>query len=257
MRPRSLALAAALAVPALALTGCAADDTTGAAGDAITVNATDTACTVSRTSVPAGQVEFTVTNAGSKVNEFYVYAENDRIVGEVENISPGLTRTFHVDLSDPGTYQTACKPGMVGDGIRADFTVTGSAAAAPTGFSRVALAAAGLAIPFLGEARLAAGAAGPVGCAAFHGLAAPGGHSAGARGIGTALERQVGFNLGRMRVAGHLGLVEWIGHRVLLCVVSMRSMYARRCEAAVREMHRPLRPTSWLPSNSARSASPW
>ena len=72
-----------------------------------------------------------MTNAGSKVNEFYIYAEGDRIVGEVENISPGLTRTFHVDLSDPGTYQTACKPGMVGDGIRADFTVTGSAAAAP------------------------------------------------------------------------------------------------------------------------------
>ena len=132
MRPRSLALATVLAVPALALTGCAADDATGAAGDAITVNATDTACEVSRTTAPAGQVEFTVTNAGSKVNEFYIYAEGDRIVGEVENISPGLTRTFHVDLSDPGTYQTACKPGMVGDGIRADFTVTGSAAAAPT-----------------------------------------------------------------------------------------------------------------------------
>jgi iron uptake system component EfeO len=132
VRPRSLALAAVFAVPALALTGCAADDTAGATGDAITVNATDTACTVSRTTAPAGQVEFTVTNAGSKVNEFYIYAENDRIVGEVENISPGLTRTFHVDLSDPGTYQTACKPGMVGDGIRADFTVTGAAAAGPT-----------------------------------------------------------------------------------------------------------------------------
>jgi iron uptake system component EfeO len=132
VRRRSLALAAALAVPALALTGCAADDTSGAAGDTITVTATDTECKVSRTTAPAGQVEFTVTNAGSKVNEFYVYAENDRIVGEVENISPGLTRTFHVDLSEPGTYQTACKPGMVGDGIRADFTVTGSAAAAAT-----------------------------------------------------------------------------------------------------------------------------
>ena len=68
-----------------------------------------------------------MTNAGSKVNEFYVYAEGDRIIGEVENVSPGLTRTFHVDLSEPGTYQTACKPGMVGDGIRAAFTVTGSA----------------------------------------------------------------------------------------------------------------------------------
>ena len=129
MRPRNLALTAVLAVSALLLTGCTADPVEGATGDPITVKATDTACELSRTEAPAGQVEFTVTNAGSKVNEFYVYAENDRIVGEVENISPGLTRTFHVDLSQPGEYQTACKPGMVGDGIRAPFTVTGSSAA--------------------------------------------------------------------------------------------------------------------------------
>ena len=38
---------------------------------------------------PAGTVEFTVTNTGTKVNEFYVYAEGDRIMGEVENITPG------------------------------------------------------------------------------------------------------------------------------------------------------------------------
>ena len=70
-------------------------------------------------------MEFTVTNSGSKVNEFYVYAEGDRIMGEVENIAPGLTRELLVELPEPGTYETACKPGMVGDGIRAPFTVTG------------------------------------------------------------------------------------------------------------------------------------
>ena len=31
--------------------------------------------------------------------------------------------------AEPGTYETACKPGMVGDGIRAPFTVTGTSAA--------------------------------------------------------------------------------------------------------------------------------
>jgi len=117
----------------LAAAGCAGDaDGAGAqeeAGGAIAVTASDAACDVARTTAPAGTVEFTVTNTGTKVNEFYVYAEGDRIVGEVENVAPGLTRTFHVDLSDPGTYETACKPGMVGDGIRADFTVTGSSAA--------------------------------------------------------------------------------------------------------------------------------
>ena len=129
MRPRSLALAAALAVPALALTGCAADDTSGRDGRRDhRERHRHRVRGLAHPPPPPAQVEFTVTNAGSKVNEFYIYAEGDRIVGEVENISPGPTRTFHVDLSDPGTYQTACKPGMVGDGIRADFTVTGSAA---------------------------------------------------------------------------------------------------------------------------------
>ena len=46
-------------------------------------------------------------------------------MGEVENISPGLNRKLIVQLTEPGTYQTACKPGMVGDGIRGDFKVTG------------------------------------------------------------------------------------------------------------------------------------
>lgn len=32
-----------------------------------------------------------------------------------------------MQLGEPGTYQTACKPGMVGDGLRSEFTVTGDA----------------------------------------------------------------------------------------------------------------------------------
>ena len=131
MRSRPLALAAALALPAtLALAGCSGESSGGSASGAgpIAVKASDTACEVSRTEAPAGTVEFTVTNSGEKVNEFYVYAEGDRIMGEVENVAPGLTRTFHVDLSEPGSYQTACKPGMVGDGIRAAFNVTGASA---------------------------------------------------------------------------------------------------------------------------------
>ena len=44
------------------------------------------------------------------------------IVGEVENIGPGLTRELSVTVAS-GAYVTACKPGMTGAGIRADFTV--------------------------------------------------------------------------------------------------------------------------------------
>jgi iron uptake system component EfeO len=137
VRTRPLALAAALALPAaLALTGCSGSGSGsasgGTAGGPIAVKASDTACEVSRAEAPAGTVEFTITNSGNKVNEFYVYAEGDRIMGEVENVAPGLTRSFLVELAEPGTYQTACKPGMVGDGIRAPFTVTGASAASKT-----------------------------------------------------------------------------------------------------------------------------
>jgi len=117
---------------AIALTGCTSTGEasgSGSSGGPIAVKATDTGCEVARAEAPAGTVEFTITNSGSKVNEFYVYAEGDRIMGEVENVAPGLTRSFVVELAEPGAYQTACKPGMVGDGIRAPFTVTGTSAA--------------------------------------------------------------------------------------------------------------------------------
>ncbi len=117
-----------LSVAAAGLVGCAGDDP-AQPSDVIAVAATDTTCDVARTQAPTGTVTFEFTNKGSLVNEFYVYADGDRIIGEVENVGPGLSRTFHVQIAQPGTYETACKPGMVGDGIRAPFTVTGSSAA--------------------------------------------------------------------------------------------------------------------------------
>ena len=80
-----------------------------------------------RTRRPSGTLTFSVTNTGSKVTEFYLLAEDGlRIVGEVENIGPGLTRDLVVSRAGRARYVTACKPGMTGDGIRADFTVTDS-----------------------------------------------------------------------------------------------------------------------------------
>ena len=123
--PAALAVAVLLATAA-----CGSPDETGAAGGKgpITVEATDTTCKVARSEAAAGTIEFTVRNTGSKVNEFYLYGDGDQIIGEVENLTPGLTRTFHVEVASPGTYETACKPGMKGKGIRADFTVTGATA---------------------------------------------------------------------------------------------------------------------------------
>jgi iron uptake system component EfeO len=128
--PAALALTCVLGIAACTDKADTSASSTAAGGSGpITVNATDTACDLSATTAKAGTVTFQVTNAGSKVNEFYVYAEGDRIVAEVENITPGLGRELKVEITEPGTFTTACKPGMVGDGIRAPFTVTGTAVA--------------------------------------------------------------------------------------------------------------------------------
>ena len=128
--PRRLA-AVLFVAPLVLLAACGGDDEPSAEtdGDAgpIAVTASDDACEVAVDEAEAGTISFTVTNTGTKVNEFYLYAEGDRIMGEVENIGPGLTREFLVEVTEGGEYETACKPGMVGDGIRNAFTVTGSA----------------------------------------------------------------------------------------------------------------------------------
>jgi iron uptake system component EfeO len=128
----SLAVATA-ALAGLALTSCQAKEEAAPAEPGknapseITVTASDTACELSGTEASTGPSTFVISNNGNKVTEFYVYGEGERVMGEVENISPGLQRKLIVQLAEPGTYQTACKPGMVGDGIRADFKVTGDA----------------------------------------------------------------------------------------------------------------------------------
>jgi iron uptake system component EfeO len=128
LHDRRLALlpAVALAVLTAACGGGSADDA-AAAADAIPVAATDDACEVEAAELEAGTHEFAVTNSGTKITEFYVYAEGDRVMAEVENIAPGLRRELLVELP-AGEYEATCKPGMVGDGIRSALTVTGQAA---------------------------------------------------------------------------------------------------------------------------------
>ncbi|MDG4836853.1 imelysin family protein [Micromonospora sp. WMMD967] len=122
------ALAAAGVLATAGLAACSDSDKgdPAAAGSAIVVKASDTACEVGTTDLGAGTATFKITNSGAKVTEFYVYADGDRVMGEVENIAPGLSRELHVELP-AGTYQTACKPGMSGKGIRGALKVSGSA----------------------------------------------------------------------------------------------------------------------------------
>ncbi|MEU7167096.1 iron uptake system protein EfeO [Streptomyces morookaense] len=128
MRALRSSAAAAVAVIAAftAVSGCA-KKSDAKDSETVKVTATDDACEVSKTSFPAGHVTLAVENKGSKVTEVYVYAPDDRIVTERENIGPGTKADITATIK-AGSYEIACKPGMKGDGIRQKITVTGGGA---------------------------------------------------------------------------------------------------------------------------------
>src|SRR6476661_265964 len=119
------ALVPILLVATAGIAACSSTDTKGA----IDVTATNSACKVARTALPAGKSTFSVQNDGDDVTEVYVYGKGDEVKGQVENIGPGTSRDLTVDLT-AGEYEVACKPGMKGDGIRTKISVTGAGGAA-------------------------------------------------------------------------------------------------------------------------------
>jgi iron uptake system component EfeO len=93
---------AAVAVLVLAAPASAAKQT-------VVVKITSDGCPKSITVKP-GSVTFKVTNDGAdNVSEFEVL-KGKKIVGEVENIAPGLSRTFTLKLK-AGDYVTYCPGG--------------------------------------------------------------------------------------------------------------------------------------------------
>ncbi|GIF47293.1 FTR1 family protein [Asanoa ferruginea] len=139
---RALGIGGVAAIVALLPASCGGSPTAEApANPPIAVDAGDTTCGLATASLASGTHTFEITNSGSKITEFYVYAKGERIVGEVENIAPGLARRLTVELP-AGSYAAVCKPGMVGDGIRSTLTVTGSSSPALADDAALAAAAA-------------------------------------------------------------------------------------------------------------------
>ena len=125
VRPVGVILAATAIT--FALSACVANGSAGSASSArkISVESTATTCVVSSKTAPSGTVTFDVTNSADQATEFYILADDGlRVVGELENIAPGAPRTLTVSMP-PGNYFTACKPGMVGEGVgKTAFTVS-------------------------------------------------------------------------------------------------------------------------------------
>lgn len=126
-RPTRTTLSAfglSLGLLALAGVGCAKEDpTTNASGNVVKVVLTDAGCKPDPVEVGGGETSFVVTNEGANgVSEAELKAEDGQsILGERENISPGLSGTFKLKLGE-GTYKMYC-PGAKQDTWT--FTVEG------------------------------------------------------------------------------------------------------------------------------------
>jgi iron uptake system component EfeO len=87
-------------------------------------------CALDTSSVPAGPVTFTVVNASAPGITEMELLRDQRIVGEKENLAPGLDPVSFTVTLDGGPYQLYC-PGASTE--YQTLTVTGRAPAGPTG----------------------------------------------------------------------------------------------------------------------------
>jgi iron uptake system component EfeO len=126
--PFKLTLAGIAALSVVAA-GCGSDS--GSAGakkgaHTVQISLTDDGCEPAALQVHSGATNFAVTNKDTAaVTEFEVL-KGSRILGEVENVAAGLSRTFSLTLQ-PGTYTTYC-PGGKGP-EKGTLTVSGAAVA--------------------------------------------------------------------------------------------------------------------------------
>jgi iron uptake system component EfeO len=133
-----LATAAALVTATLMLAGCASDQgaakpsASGASHVKITLenDGSADACTLDHASAPAGPITFTVSNESATGITEVELQSDQRIIGEKENLAPGLKPVSFTLTLGGGKYTLYC-PGGKNENI--PFTVTGKAAATKGG----------------------------------------------------------------------------------------------------------------------------
>ena len=138
-RLSGVATAATLLGAALVLSGCASDaggaakpSSSGASQVKITLanDGSKDVCTLDHSSAPAGPITFTIANESSTGITEVELMSDQRIIGEKENLAPGLKPVSFTLTLGGGKYSVYC-PGA--DKQNQDFTVTGKAAAPKTG----------------------------------------------------------------------------------------------------------------------------
>ena len=118
---RPLPIAAGICLVALFAAGCGTSDDAPAGAKKMAFTLTDAGCEPNSAKAPAGPINFEVENAGtSKVTELEVL-DGETILGEVENLSDGLSGSFSLTL-EKGEYTLYC-PG--GDEEKGTLAVSG------------------------------------------------------------------------------------------------------------------------------------
>ncbi len=127
MRPHAL-LVGAVALIVVAGCGSSSKGTASPGVRTIAVKITSNGCEPATLEVAPGPATFNVTNDGADSITEYELKQGDRIVGESENLTPGLNGSFTVTLK-PGTYETECPGGKSGTvTVSGDTSVTTAAA---------------------------------------------------------------------------------------------------------------------------------
>jgi iron uptake system component EfeO len=114
--------------PLLLLAACGGDggsaDAAGDGAGTVAISITDDGCTAEPSSIAAGAATFEVTNDGATaVTEAELVNSGGRIVGERENLTPGLSASFSLNL-EAGDYTVQCPNAATETSA---FTVTGAA----------------------------------------------------------------------------------------------------------------------------------
>ena len=105
---RSVLCATALALTGLVVAGCGkSEDKAAAGGTTVRIELTDAGCAPSPDSVPAGPVTFKVTNVNAGTVTEAEVMQGDTIIGEKENLTPGLSGSFSLSLK-AGDYTVYC-----------------------------------------------------------------------------------------------------------------------------------------------------
>jgi iron uptake system component EfeO len=113
-------------VAGVLLAACGSADDVAAGTKKVDVKLTDAGCDPATLKLDAGPTTFVVANAGtSRVTEFEIL-DGGKIIGERENIAPGLSNDFTLTLQ-PGDYTTACPGGKTA--ATGQLTVGGEAVA--------------------------------------------------------------------------------------------------------------------------------